>query len=92
MNANIKLLVVAAGSFTIVGIAAHDYFKVARQEKAARAKFDQDSFLYALATTSAQARMEKKLESGSYRPNVFDLANDFHEEVEFEMIALRYDQ
>lgn len=92
MNANIKLLAVAAGSFTIAGIAAHDYFKTVRREKAARAKIAQDSFLYALAATSAQARIEKKLESGSYLPNVFDLANDFHEEVEFEMIALRYDQ
>lgn len=92
MNANIKLLAVAAGSFTIVGIAAHDYFKTVRQEKAARAKIAQDSSLYDLAATSAQARMEKKLKSGSYLPNVFDLANDFHEEVEFEMITLRYDQ
>lgn len=92
MNDNIKLLAVAVGSFTIVGIAAYDYFKTARQEKASRAKIAQDSLLYIQAVTAAQARLEKKLSRGSYLPNVFDLANDFHEEVEFEMIALRYDQ
>ena len=92
MNANIKLLVVAAGSFTIVGIAAHDYFKTVRREKARRAEIVKNKNLTLAALANAQARMEEKLESGSYLPNVFDLANDFHEEVEFEMIALRYDQ
>ena len=92
MNDNIKLIAVAAGSFTMVGIAAHDCFKIVRREKARRAEIVKNKNLTLAALANAQVRMEKKLASGSYLPNVFDLINDLDEEVEFEMIALRYDQ
>lgn len=91
MNQNLKIVVAAAASATVVGFATKDYIHTVRIERAKRNEIERNRRLDLKATKLAQANMAQKIVDGEYPVgSASKLLADFQNEIDFNKIAIRY--